>query len=211
MYMYICVAYSRAFVQICKISFQEYVSEGISNPVFYSDLVYKIKRANGAANFVLSSSKTIKRIRSQKYDPVIIESTKGLVLALLPPYTDLSSSIALWQTRWWGLYDRTCPNPLRGDKTLILVPSDCDPRLLQPLDLSSLPDKRNINLLWRMSFKYQFIFLIYYFHHLRCLCNDSFGLSALVDCWSSVFIRRIIYKNCNVCLLITQLKIAVSG
>ena len=35
--------------------------------------------------------------------------------------------------------------------------------------------------------------------HLRCLCYDFCGLSALVGCWSSVFIRRIIYNFLNVC------------
>ena len=38
------------------------------------------------------------------------------------------------------------------------------------------------------------IFLIYYFHHLIYLCNYFYGLSTLVGCWFSVFIRRIIYK-----------------
>ena len=28
---------------------------------------------------------------------------------------------------------------------------------------------------------------LYYFYHLRCLCNDFYYLSALVGCWSSVF------------------------
>ena len=31
------------------------------------------------------------------------------------------------------------------------------------------------------------------FYHLTCLCNNIYGLSALVGCWSSAFIRRIIY------------------
>ena len=48
-----------------------------------------------------------------------------------------------------------------------------------------------------------FIFLgIHYFHHLGliCLCNDFYGLSALVGCWSLVFIRRSIYNFFfNVC------------
>ena len=37
------------------------------------------------------------------------------------------------------------------------------------------------------------------FYYLRCLCNDFNGLSALVGCWFSVIIRRIIYKFSNVC------------
>ena len=35
-----------------------------------------------------------------------------------------------------------------------------------------------------------YIFLIYCFYYLTCLCNNFYGLSALVGCWSSVFIRR---------------------
>ena len=33
-------------------AFQEYVSEGITHPVFYGDLVYKNRRVKGEANFV---------------------------------------------------------------------------------------------------------------------------------------------------------------
>ena len=42
------------------------------------------------------------------------------------------------------------------------------------------------------------------------LCNDFYDLSALVGCWFSVFVKRIITKNLFVVLLITQL-FAVSG
>ena len=44
-----------------------------------------------------------------------------------------------------------------------------------------------------------YIFLIYCFYHLTCLCCDFYGLSVLVGCWSSAFIRRIIYTFLNVC------------
>ena len=44
-----------------------------------------------------------------------------------------------------------------------------------------------------------YIFLIYCFYHLTCLCNNFCGLSALVGCWSSAFIRRIIYKFLKCC------------
>ena len=37
------------------------------------------------------------------------------------------------------------------------------------------------------------------FYNLTCLCYDFYGLSALFGCWSSVFIRRIIYKCLHVC------------
>ena len=50
-------------------------------------------------------------------------------------------------------------------------------------------------LLWQMSF----CILDILFDHLSCLCNTFYGFSALVGCWSSVFIRSIIYKILNVC------------
>ena len=39
----------------CEITFQEYVSEGISHPVFYGDLVYKLRRVKFEANGLLVS------------------------------------------------------------------------------------------------------------------------------------------------------------
>ena len=51
------------------------------------------------------------------------------------------------------------------------------------------------SLLFRMSL---YIF-IYYIHHLSCLCNNFYDLSALVSCWSWAVVRRIIFKFSNVC------------
>ena len=69
------------------ISFQEYVFKGISHPVFYGDLVYKLRRVKDAPNFISSGSKIVKRLRRRQYDPLIIERTIGLVLG---PCTVLS-------------------------------------------------------------------------------------------------------------------------
>ena len=63
------------------------------------------------------------------------------------------------------------------------------------LDLSSFPDGRSIS----FSCGRLYIFLIYGFYHLTCLCNNLFGLAALVGCWSSAFIMKIIHKFLNVC------------
>ena len=72
------------------ISFQEYLSIGISHPVFYGDLVYKPRRVKDTPDFILSGSKIVKRLRRRQYDPVIIERTIGLVLgpstALYEPF-----------------------------------------------------------------------------------------------------------------------------
>ena len=63
------------------------------------------------------------------------------------------------------------------------------------MDLSSLPDGRGI----AYSGGCLHICLIYGFYHLTSLCNNSYGLSALVGCWYSIFIRRIVYKFLNAC------------
>ena len=75
-------SYSDLLSKFGEISFQEYVTEGISHPVFYGDLVYKLRRVKCEANFVSSGPKLVKRLRCRKYDPVIIERTIGLVLGL---------------------------------------------------------------------------------------------------------------------------------
>ena len=51
-----------------EISFQEYVSEGISRPIFHDDLVYKLRRVKCEANFVSLGFKIVKRLRRRKYD-----------------------------------------------------------------------------------------------------------------------------------------------
>ena len=79
-------SYSDLLSNFGEISFQEYVTEGISHPDFYGDLVYKLRRVKCEANFVSLCSKIVKRLRRRKYDPVIIERTIGL---LLGPSTSL--------------------------------------------------------------------------------------------------------------------------
>ena len=71
--------YSEVLSKFGEISFQEYVSEGISHPVFNWDLVYKLRRVKCKANFLSSGSKIVNRLRHRKYDPVIIERTISLV------------------------------------------------------------------------------------------------------------------------------------
>ena len=82
-------SYSDLLSKFGEISFHEYVTERISHPVFYGDLVYKLRRVRCEANFVSSGSKIVKRLRRRKYDPLIIENTIGLVLG---PSTTLYKS-----------------------------------------------------------------------------------------------------------------------
>ena len=47
---------------------------------FVCDLVYKLRRVKDTPNFISSGSKIVKRLRRRQYDPLIIETTIGLVL-----------------------------------------------------------------------------------------------------------------------------------
>ena len=49
-------------------------------PVFYGDLVYKLRRVKDNTNFISSGSKIVKRLRRRQYDPVIIDRTIRFVL-----------------------------------------------------------------------------------------------------------------------------------
>ena len=72
-------SYSQLLSKFGDISFQEYVFKGISHPVFYGDLVYKLRRVKDTPNFISSGSKIVKRLRRRQYDPLIIERTIGFV------------------------------------------------------------------------------------------------------------------------------------
>ena len=113
--LFLFLLYSELLSKFGKISFQDYVSEGISHQVFYGDLVYKLRRIKGAANFISSGSKTGKRLRRRKWS---LRGLKVLWFALLQPFTDLSYSVAL-RLRWCRLIQTS------SDKALMLVPSDC--------------------------------------------------------------------------------------
>ena len=73
-------SYSELLSKFGDISFQEYLSKRIPRPVFYGDLVYKLRRVKDTPNFISSGLKIVKRLRRRQYDPVIIERTIGLVL-----------------------------------------------------------------------------------------------------------------------------------
>ena len=82
-------SYSELLSKVGEISFQDYVSQGITHPVFYGDLVYKLRRFKGESNFISSGSKIVKRLRRRQYDPAIIDRTIGIVLG---PFTTLYRS-----------------------------------------------------------------------------------------------------------------------
>ena len=70
--------YPELLSKLGAISFQEYVSKGIIHPVFYVDLVYKLRRVKDKTNIISSGWKKVKRLRRRQYDQVIIERTIGL-------------------------------------------------------------------------------------------------------------------------------------
>ena len=62
------------------------MTKEIYHPVFYGDIVYKLRRVKGTPNFISSGSKIVKRLRRRQYDALIIQWTIGLVL---DPFTAL--------------------------------------------------------------------------------------------------------------------------
>ena len=85
-------SYSELLSKFSAISFQDYVSQGITHPVFYCALFYKFRRVKGEGNFISSNSKILIRLRRLLYDPAIIERTIGLVLG---PFTALYKSFLM--------------------------------------------------------------------------------------------------------------------
>ena len=137
------------------------------------------------ANFVSSGSKIVKRLRRQKYDPVIIERTICPVIG--------RSTALYWSSRRLGQYMSKPPQRSYGPHPhplclLVGTPSVFGPKLASR--------RAEHSLLWRTSL---YIFFDILFYQLSCLRNNFYGRSALVGCWSSVFIKRIIYKFLNMC------------
>ena len=73
-------SYSGLLSKFGAIPFQKYVTKGISHPVFYGDLVYKLSRVRGSTNCIASGTKIVKHLRRRQYDTGIIEKTECLVL-----------------------------------------------------------------------------------------------------------------------------------
>ena len=199
-------SYSELLSKFGAISFQEYVSKGITHPVFYGDLVYKLRRVKNESNFISSGSKIVKRLRRRQYDPEIIERTIGLVLG---PFTALYRSFlkrctltnkavgTIWRALSKPPQRRQGPDP-RPLWLLVGTPSAFGPELAYRLRVVQ-PTLMDVPL-----------FLIYFYITIYVCVPHFYDLSALVGCWSSVSIRRIIYKFLNVCPF-DYTAVAVSG
>ena len=188
--------YSELLTKFGEISFQEYVFGGISHTVLYGDLFYKLRRVKCEANFVSSGSKNSQTPSTSKVWPSDHRND------------DRSCT--------WSFYSLVqifpkalhCDKQGGGDYMTGFVQKSSEetrpwssPPLIVSRDSFSPSDGRSI----AYSGRCLHIFLIYCFYHLTCLWNNFYGLSALVGCWSSVFIRRIIYNMLMCVLLNTQL------
>ena len=190
-------SYSELLSKFGDISFQEYVFKGISHPVFYGDLVYKLRRVKDTPNFISSGSKIVKRLRRRQYDPLIIETTIGLVLGPCTALCRLFLKHCTLTNKAVGTIWRALSKPpqrrqgpdLRPLWLLVGTPSAIRPELAFSRAEHSLPYS-DVNI---------YIFLLYYIYHLCLTCNDFYDLSAWGGCWFVVYIRRFIYKFLNVC------------
>ena len=199
-------SYSEHLSKFGAISFQEYISKGITHPVFYGDLVYKLRRVKSESNFISSGSKIVKRIRRRQYDPEIIERTIGFVLG---PFTALYRSFlkhctlsnkavgTIWRALSKPPQRRQGPDP-RPLCLLVGTPLAFGPELAYRLRVAQ-PTLMDVP-----------IFLIYFYITIYVYVPHFYDLSALVGCWSSVSLRRIIYNFLNVCAF-DYTAVAVSG
>ena len=138
--------------------------------VFYGDLVYKLRRVKGEANFISSGSKIVKRLRRRQYDPAIIERTIGLVLG---PFTALYRSFlkrctltnkAVW-TIWRALSKppqrRQGPDP-RPLWLLVGTPSAFGPELAYRLRVAQ-PTLMDVTRYFWYTFILLYMFVFYIF------------------------------------------------
>ena len=170
-------SYSDLLSKFGEISFQEYVWEGISHPVLYGDLVYILRRVRCEANFVSSGSYIVKRLRRRKYYAMTIERTIGLVLG---PSTALYRSFlehctltnkavgTIWRDLSKPPQRRQGPGP-RPLWLLVGTPLVLGPELASRRAEHSHPGGC------------LYIFLIYCFYHLTCLCNNFMASPSQLD------------------------------
>ena len=162
-------SYSELLSKFGDISFQQYVSKGISHLVFYSDLVYKLRRVKDTPNFISSGSKILKRLRRRHNDPLIIERTISLVLgpstALYRPFlkhcTLTNKAVGtIWRVLPESPQRRQCPD-LRPLWLLFGTPSAIRP------EVASRRAEHSLHI--RISL---YKFLINNIYYLCCTCID---------------------------------------
>ena len=184
-------SYSQLLSKFGDISFQDYVSKGISDPVFYGDLVYKLRRVKDTPNFISSGSSIVKRLRRRQYDPLIIERTIGIVLGpsttLYGPFlkqcTLTNKTVGtIWRALFKHPQRRQGPD-LRPLWLLVGTPSAIRPELAFSRAEHSLP-YLDVTL---------YIFAILNLSSMLYVYRFLWPLR-LGDCWFVVYIRRFVYK-----------------
>ena len=140
-------SYSELLSKFCTISFPEYVSKGITHLVFYGELVYKLRRVKGEANFISSDSKIVKRHRRRIKDPAFIEMTIYLVLALFSAlYRSLLNRCTLPNKAGWTLW-RILYKPPQRRQCLILTSEYQEILIHTTLFVKKLLKIKNVTLL----------------------------------------------------------------
>ena len=157
--------------------------------------VFDVFLDKSESNFISSGSKIVKRLRRRQYDPEIIEKTIGLVLG---PFTALYRSFlkrctltnkavgTIWRALSKLPQRRQGPDP-RPLWLLVGTPSAFGPELAYRLRVAQ-PTLMDVP-----------ICFIYFYITIYVCVSHFYYLSALVGCWSSVSIMRIIYKFLKVC------------
>ena len=172
------------------------MTKEISHPVFYGDLVYKLRRVKKTANFIPSGSKIVKRLRRRQYDPLIIATTIGLVLgpstALYGPFLKHctltnKAVVTIWRALSKPPQRRQGPD-LRPLWLFVGTPSAIIPELAFSRAEHSLPySDVTIHILAILHLSS--MLYVYRFYDLSAWCG----------CWFVVYIRSFIYKFLNVC------------
>ena len=158
-------SYSELLSKFGEISFKDYVSQGI----FYGDLVYKIRRVKGEANFISSGTKIVKLLRRRQYDPAMIERTICLVLG---PFTALYRSFlkrcnltkavgTIWRALSKPPQRRQGPDP-RPLWLLVGTPSAFGPELAYRLRVAQ-PTLMDVTRYFLYTFILLYIFVNYIF------------------------------------------------
>ena len=169
--------YSELLSKFCDISFQEYVSKGISHPVFYGYLVYKLRRVKETPNFISSGSKIVKRSRRRQYDPLSIARTIGLVLGpsialyrpLLKHCTQTNKAVGTILRVLSKPPQRRQGPDLRPIWLLVGTPSAIRPELASRRAKQSLP--------YSMSLYFWYIILITYAVRVSIFMTSSLGVA----------------------------------
>ena len=189
-------SYSQLLSKFGDISFREYVTKGFSHPVFYGDLVYKLRRVKDTPNFISSGSTIVKRLRRRQYDPLIIERAICLVLvpstALYEPFLKhCTLTYKAMGTIWQALSkppQRRQGSDLRPLWLLVGTPSAIRPELAFSRAVHSLPYSDVTIYIFATLYLSSMLYLYRFLWPLRL------GLLLVF-----VYIRRFIYKFLNVC------------